>query len=189
MIETASILAGRRSATRRSVTLTVQVMSDFWEGPAPHVARDLSEKGVWLDTELPLDVGEKVVISLTPPGLAFPLYLYGCVKRVRLARRRSDTFTSGMGVELERVSGWDARMIERALAGLPLPQPGPSYGHSAPKARGAAPARDYGWLERLDADLRLPAAGSADEEDDVSELELTSSGALLTAGGKKSFWH
>jgi hypothetical protein len=188
MIETASILAGRRSAVRRSLTLTVQVMSDFWEGPAPHVARDLSEKGVWLDTELPLDVGEKVVLSLTPPGLAFPLYLYGRVTRVRLARRSSDEFTSGMGIELERVSGWDARMIERALAGLPLPQPGPSYGHSAPKSADAAPTRDYGWLERLDSDFRLPVAGGAEDED-ISALELTSSGALLTAGGKKSFWH
>jgi hypothetical protein len=188
MIETASILAGRRSAVRRALTLTCQVMSDLWEGPAPHVARDLSPKGVWLDTELPLEVGEKIVLSITPPGLAFPLYLYGRVSRVRLARRSSDEFSSGMGVEFERVSEWDARTLDRALAGLPVPKPGPRYGHSAPKSGEPAPAREFGWLERLDSDIHLPKSAS-DDDDLPAELRLACDGALLTAGGKKSFWH
>jgi hypothetical protein len=172
------------------LTLKCQVMSDLWEGPAPHVARDLSEKGVWLDTELPLEVGEKVVLSITPPGLAFPLYLYGRVARVRLARRSDDTFTSGMGVEFERVSEWDARTLGRSLGGLPLPKPGPRYGDSAPKASTPAPARAYGWLERLDVELRLPSSPAAADEDDLpAELPIRGAGDLLTAGGKKSFWH
>ncbi len=164
MLESASLVPEKkRTVTRRAVRLKCQVMSDFWDGPAPHVLRDLSSRGAFVDTDLPLEVGEKVVVAVTPPGVSFPLYLFGRVRRVRFARRKTDGFTSGMGIEFERVSGWDARTIERALAQLPEPEPMPRYGQAKAAAQGILPRADAALGKILGAiRLRKVQAGSVE---------------------------
>ncbi len=163
MLESASIPEKKRTVTRRAVSLKCQVMSDLWDGPAPHIARDLSSRGVFLDTDLPLEVGEKVVVSVTPPGESFPLYLFGRVRRVRFARRTTDQFSTGMGIEFERLSGWDARTLERALARLPEPEPLPRYGKPKTKPAGLVPRADA-TLGKILGAIRLRKAEPGTEE-------------------------
>jgi hypothetical protein len=161
MLDSVTIPEKKRTATRRAVRLKCQVMSDVWEGPAPHVIRDLSSRGVFLDSDLPLEVGEKVVVAVTPPGVAFPLYLYGRVRRVRFARRSTDGFSTGMGIEFERISGWDARTLERALVCLPEPAPMPRYGK--PRVSAERRSRADAALGKILGAIRLRKAVKADE--------------------------
>ena len=144
----------QRARQRRSVSLRCQLMSEAFEGSAPHQALDLSAGGAFIESDLPLQVGEPVVVAVTPPGLTYPLYLRGSIRRVRLARRKTDSFRSGMAIAFEDVSVLDARLLERSLARLPLPAPGVRR----PSAQVAAPKSPEGFLAKIVAGLRARRA-------------------------------
>lgn len=121
-----SSLPCRRSALRRAVDLECNVRAELWDGALPHRARDLSPHGLWLDTDLPLEVGEEVLVSFRPPrgsGLEWPVITRGAITRVGMHRRRVDTRPAGMGVAFLDLDDHDRRRLARALIGIPPPIP------------------------------------------------------------------
>jgi hypothetical protein len=144
-----------RARQRRAVSLRCQLMSESFEGSAPHQTSDLSASGAFVESDLALHVGESVVVAVTPPGLTYPLYLRGSVRRVRLARRQSDAFRSGMAIAFEGVSALDARLLERSLASQPLPALGVRRPSAMPAAASKSPE---GFLAKIVAGLRARRA-------------------------------
>jgi hypothetical protein len=113
----------RRRAVRRAVQVECDVLSEQWDEPVPLLATDLSPFGLWLETPFPLEVGEELVLSFTPPNLDDELVAMAEVRRVALRRRRTDPPVSGMGIAFTDVEAVAASGIEQALEGLPPPLP------------------------------------------------------------------
>jgi hypothetical protein len=90
---------------------------------------DLSSDGAWLATDLPVEVGEQLVLTFRPPrwpaGVR-PVRLRAEVVRVSLPRRRGDLRAAGMGI---RFLGLDPALratLATTLRGLPPPLPLPA---------------------------------------------------------------
>ena len=124
MLEPVEVYVQRRQAVRRKVDLLCSVVADLWDEPVEHVVRDLSHRGMYLDTPLPVDPGTELVLELWPPGLDAPLYLFGRVCRVELRRRAHEDRGAGLGVELLGTPPEVEQQLQRALQGLPPRLPG-----------------------------------------------------------------
>jgi hypothetical protein len=115
----------RRRAVRRAVSLDCEITSDQWEGEVVFRATDLSHLGLWVETQFPLDVGEEVIVSLTPPRWPRKNHLVALalVARVGLFRRQSDCRDSGMGLSFVDLESGEARELAGSLRGMPPPLP------------------------------------------------------------------
>ena len=110
----------RRSVLRRAVQVECEVVSDYWDEPLPMPASDLSHQGLWLDTPLPIETGEQLLVALTPPdGRAKPLHAVAEVARVGLWRRRRDRFPVGMGLRFVDIHRTDRERLRQSLLGIP----------------------------------------------------------------------
>lgn len=139
MLEPVEVFLQRRQALRRHVDLVCSVVADLWDEPVEHQVRDLSHRGMYLDTPLPVDPGTELVLELRPPGFDEPLYLYGRVSRVELRRRANEVRGAGLGVELLDTPEEVERRLREALVGLPPRLPG-----------GSPPTvRELVWVETL----------------------------------------
>ncbi|HEY2735087.1 MAG TPA: PilZ domain-containing protein [Polyangiales bacterium] len=120
-----SYTRSRRRSLRRAVTLEVDVMSELWEGALPLTATDLSLHGAWLESELPLSVGEDLRLAFEPPHWqGLPRFeVAATVARVSLLRRRRDSGRAGMGLRFAPLSEATVRCLAYALRGLPPPLP------------------------------------------------------------------
>ena len=167
-VRTEHLSSGRR-ALRRAVTLDCEVFSDRWDGPVSLPATDLSHLGLWLQTPLPLERGDEIIVSLVPPRWPFssPLLALAMVVRVGLYRRRDEIDTSGMGLAFADMEANEVSALIESLRGLPPPLPasrtvalpGPAISKSEPAV-----------LERI---LRL---------DDGSFYVFNAESVLLTGG-------
>ncbi len=124
-----------RRTVRRNVDFDCGLLTDLWDEPVPHRVTDLSETGIWIATDFPLEVGTEVAVELTPPDWDTPLYVSGEVRRVDLSRRMGDPRSAGMGIafqalraddrrrltwSLRRLRPIDAQLAARTLAGVPV---------------------------------------------------------------------
>lgn len=114
-----TIRGSARSTLRRGVQLPIRLASDYWDGAIPFLARDLSSRGVFIETALPLEAGEEVALRFTPPGFRYPVDLRGEVRRVSFRRRAGEAGDSGMGVEFKYLSRELRELLEGALQGIP----------------------------------------------------------------------
>ena len=90
------------------------MICDLWDEPVSHRTRDLSAEGLYIETELPLEVGTEVVLELS---VALDThFVIGCVRRVDLGE---DGGRAGMGIELLDIDEGLRASIERALARKP----------------------------------------------------------------------
>ena len=102
------------------------MQSPLWEGSAFYQATDLSPEGLWLSTNLALELGEQVVMSFRPPRWpewAWPVTALGEVVRVSLPRRRGDRHPPGMGVRFNEIDPDACQQMAQLLRGLPPPLP------------------------------------------------------------------
>ncbi|NLE49629.1 MAG: hypothetical protein GX614_14625 [Sandaracinaceae bacterium] len=112
-------LGRARTSLRRGIQLPVRLGSDYWDGAIPFMARDLSSRGVFIETALPLELGEEVELRFTPPGFRYPVDLRGEVRRVAFHRRAGEAGESGMGVEFKYLSRELRELLELSLRGIP----------------------------------------------------------------------
>lgn len=112
-----------RHTVRRRVSLECAVLADLWDEPLPHQVTDLSEDGLWIETDLPLEVGTEVTVAVTPPDWNEPLYASGEVRRVNLSRRSDDPRSAGMGIAFEALRPDDRKRLGNSLRGLAPMQP------------------------------------------------------------------
>jgi hypothetical protein len=156
----------RRGALRRAVQLECSIRSPLWDGDAWYLATDVSPHGMWLSTDLALELGEPLMLSFRPPRWpewCWPITAFGEVVRVSLSRRRSDQEgAAGMAVRFTEIDPVAREEMALLLRGLPPPLP---HRRSLPLA----------------IDPNLPQVLLLD---DGSCFELRAEGALLTAGRK-----
>ncbi len=113
-----------RRAVRRLVDLQCGVFSDVWGEAILHRVTDVSEDGLWIETDLLLEVGSEVTLSFYPPDWEEPLYVAGQVQRVELERGLEQTSTVGMGISFETLRTDERRQLTRSMRCL---RPDASY--------------------------------------------------------------
>jgi hypothetical protein len=94
-----------RRAVRRLVDLECAVYSELWGEAIAHRVTDVSEEGLWIQTDLLLEIGDEVALTFYPPDWEEPLYVAGRVQRVELQRKPGD--------------GWAAPSPSTGYAGRP----------------------------------------------------------------------
>ena len=107
-----------RRAVRRLVDLECEVYSELWGEPIAHRVTDVSEDGLWIQTELLLEIGSRVTLTFYPPDWEEPLYVAGCVQRVELQRRTGDGSAIGMGIAFEALRRDERRRLTRSMRGF-----------------------------------------------------------------------
>lgn len=173
----------RRRSLRRAVRVETDVVSDLWDGPVPLLATDLSLHGLWLESELPLEPGAELLVTLVPPRWQGdePFVALAEVARVGLFRRQREARPSGMGLTFLDFERTHEQKLRAALRGLPPPLPKRNVVRPP-----ALPTRDVVDLAALlvaphpsiEEVGRLPQLTLADG----STFTLRAEGALLTAG-------
>ncbi len=104
-----------RRAVRRLVELECGVFSDVWGEAIPHRVTDVSEDGLWIETDLPLEVGSEVTLSFFPPDWEEPLYVAGQVQRVELQRSSERASSIGMGIAFETLRTDERRQLTQSM--------------------------------------------------------------------------
>jgi len=108
-----------RRVARRVIDLECAVYSELWGEAIDHRVTDLSEDGLWIQTELLLEVGAEVTLTFNPPDWEEPLFVAGRVQRVELQRKPGDRDAVGMGIEFEALRADERRRLTRSMRGLP----------------------------------------------------------------------
>lgn len=176
-----------RQAVRRLIDLECGVFSDIWGEAITHRVTDVSEDGLWIETDLLLEVGSEVTLRFYPPDWEEPLYVAGRVQRVELERSAKQATSIGMGIEFDALRTDERRQLtqsmrclradasyildQRTLVGVPVgpdepmeplgPVPDPSrtvVGWSAPaQPLSSRPVRKAPERERPKPDPDAPA--------------------------------
>lgn len=192
MLEPVDIVENSRRALRRAVSLECEVLSEIWDEPVAHRATNVSEYGAWLESALPLDPGDEVVLSFTPPRMAQPYLVTGLVRRVELHRRNGEHDRSGMAIEFVDLPSHCEAALRATLIGFPPPLPRELY---VPRLR-----RDFVWVETLltfeeELDDRVNVFEVSELLGIVTEtpfgpvepaFDVSSLGSLLTGGKRQS---
>ena len=104
-----------RKAVRRLVDLECAVHSALWGEAIPHRVTDVSEEGLWIQTDLLLEIGTEVTLTFYPPDWEEPLYVAGRVQRVELQRTTGGRAAVGMGIEFEALRSDERRRLTRSM--------------------------------------------------------------------------
>ncbi|UCH29978.1 MAG: PilZ domain-containing protein [Myxococcales bacterium] len=104
-----------RRAVRRLVDLECDVYSELWGEAIAHRATDVSEDGLWIQTELLLELGTEVTLTFYPPDWEEPLCVAGRVQRVQLRARPGDGSAVGMGIAFETLRNDERRRLTRSM--------------------------------------------------------------------------
>ncbi|HSN82509.1 MAG TPA: PilZ domain-containing protein [Polyangiales bacterium] len=107
-----------RRAVRRLVDLECEVYSELWGEAIAHRVTDVSEEGLWIQTELLLEVGTEVALTFHPPDWDEPLCVAGRVQRVELRARPGDRNAVGMGIEFEALRADERRRLTSSMRGF-----------------------------------------------------------------------
>jgi Tfp pilus assembly protein PilZ len=111
-----------RRAVRRLVDLECDVYCELWGEPLAHRVTDVSEDGLWIQTELLLEVGTEVTLTFLPPDWDEPLCVAGQVQRVELRSRPNDGGGVGMGIGFEAMRSDESMRCLRARESFILSQ-------------------------------------------------------------------
>src|SRR5882757_3683633 len=104
-------VSDRRSSDRIEVTWSVDCESrdTFLYASIANI----SEFGIFVRTQEPLEVGTRLTLKFAPPGSDEPFVLYGQVQWVNAVRMLSDNPNPGMGIRfVELTSDARARLID-----------------------------------------------------------------------------
>jgi hypothetical protein len=112
----------QRRSGRRVVSFDCELENDQWDGSVFLEAKDLSLRGVWVETLLPIEVGEKVQISLMPPGWPRrrPLVTSAVVAHVEMPRRQTDFCAAGMDLVFTHLGSQERLLLEEVLRRIPI---------------------------------------------------------------------
>ena len=105
-----------RRAVRRRVDLECQLYCELWDEPIAYRVTDVSEDGLWIQTELLLEIGTEVTLTFVPPDWDEPLCVAGRVERVQLGGSRAqERAIVGMGIEFEALRGDERRRLTHSM--------------------------------------------------------------------------
>ena len=172
-----------RRAVRRLVDLECAVYSELWGEAIAHRVTDVSEEGLWIQTDLLLEIGNEVTLTFYPPDWEEPLYVAGRVQRVELQRKPGDGRAVGMGIEFEALRTDERRRLtrsmrclraheafildQRTLTGVPVgvgeaPEPASNTGGTV--SGWAAPSPSTGYAGRPSRITAIPVEREEDAE-------------------------
>ena len=165
MLQSVDVLPSARVALRRAVEVECEVVSDSFEEPVMHRAKDLSTHGAFLESSLLLEEGAELILSFRPARypLPTPMTVVGRVVRVSVPRRAGDAGRPGMGVRFVELDYDELLALEHALRGVPPPIP-----------------------KQLPPKELITVVEEEDEDDDL-RFEISTLGELLTAGTAPNF--
>ena len=153
-----------RRAVRRLVDLECAVYSELWGEAIAHQVTDVSEDGLWIQSDLLLEIGTHVTLTFNPPDWEEPLYVAGRVQRVELQRKPGDGNAVGMGIEFEALRTDERRRLthsmrclraheafildQRTLTGVPVgvseaDEPAPNPGRTVAGWAAPTPSAEY----------------------------------------------
>ncbi len=104
-----------RRAVRRLVDLECAVYAELWGEAVAHQVSDVSEEGLWIQTDLLLEIGTEITLTFYPPDWEEPLYVAGRVQRVEFRRRLGDGSSVGMGIAFEAMRNDERRRLNRSM--------------------------------------------------------------------------
>jgi len=104
-----------RKTVRRLVDLDCEVYSELWGEAITHRVTDVSETGLWIQTDLLLEVGTELTLTFVPPDWEEPLCVAGRVRRVELRPRPSDGGAVGMGIAFETLRNDERRRLTHSM--------------------------------------------------------------------------
>ena len=107
-----------RRAVRRLVDLECEVYSELWGEAIAHRVTDVSEEGLWIETDLLLEIGTEITVTFYPPDWEEPLCVAGSIQRVELQRRPSGGASVGMGVAFEALRTDERRRLTQSMRSL-----------------------------------------------------------------------
>ncbi len=113
----------RRQEMRRAKTAEIEMISEYWDEPVEMVAADMSPGGIFISSDLLLEVGEPIVACFKLPGHRLEFQLFGEVVWVAMPRRWSDFGLAGMGVEFVKTTPLERLSMRHSLRGVPPPLP------------------------------------------------------------------
>jgi hypothetical protein len=121
MLEAVEVLNAGRTETRRAVHVECEIISDRWEEAVPHLATDLSLRGMWVETTFPLPVGEQILVSFTPPRWRHDRQILALARVRRVHHPSVGTRIDAPGMALEFLDLAPAALEElrATLRGLP----------------------------------------------------------------------
>lgn len=100
---------------RRLIDLECGVYSEVWGEVIPHRVTDVSEDGLWVETELLLEVGSEVTLTFYPPDWDEPLCVAGRVRRVELERGPGRIASIGMGIAFDALRNDERRQLRQSM--------------------------------------------------------------------------
>ena len=89
--------------------------SELWGEALVHRATLVSETGLWIETELLLEVGSEVTLTFHPPDWDEPLCVAGRVQRVELRRGAGAGSGAGMGIAFEALRSDERRRLTHSM--------------------------------------------------------------------------
>ena len=115
----------RRRAHRKPLKVEVQVGLDRAHGLVYFDTSDISQSGTFLVSDLLLDIGERMALTIHIPGEKLPVSVKARVVRVNAEpRKKKDDPPPGMGIEFVQITREDETKLMRFLhGGAPAPHP------------------------------------------------------------------
>ena len=104
-----------RKTVRRLVDLDCEVYSELWGEAITHRVTDVSETGLWIHTDLLLEVGTELTLTFVPPDWEEPLCVAGRVRRVELRPVPNDGGAVGMGIAFETLRNDERRRLTHSM--------------------------------------------------------------------------
>jgi hypothetical protein len=114
-----------RRSLRRALVIDCDIECDSWDGVICLRATDVSNEGLWVETQIALNPGAELVLSFALPDAAPDKRMWATAKvaRVGMWRRRDDIHASGMGLVFTYCSQADRERLAAFLVGRPPPVP------------------------------------------------------------------
>jgi Tfp pilus assembly protein PilZ len=94
----------RRAFVRKTCSIPVSYAT--YDRVYSNIIKNISQKGVFIETQRPLFVGEELILSFSMPGFGKPLKVKGEI--VQVSR-------SGIGVEFKNMSPYVEEMIAKLI--------------------------------------------------------------------------
>jgi hypothetical protein len=97
------------------VDLECELYCELWVEAITYRVTDVSEDGLWIQTDLLLEVGTEVTLTFVPPDWDEPLCVAGRVERVELGPRSSGQGLVGMGIGFEALRNDERRRLTHSM--------------------------------------------------------------------------
>jgi len=117
-----------RFEIRKSRVTGTELICQLWDEPVSLMATDMSPAGLFIRSDLLLEVGEPVVSCFKLPGHFEEFQMFGEVSWTALPRRADDFGLAGMGIQFVKTRAIERLSIRSTLGPMETVAPYKSVG-------------------------------------------------------------